>query len=540
MLLTVVILLPVVVAGLLLAVPRLPGRIASWIWVAASAVDLALIGWMWWRFDPGQGASGVVDGLAYDVKVRWIPSVDASYYVGVDGLSLPLLALTGVLFLLCAVWSLREPQRPRAQAALFLFLETASLGVFAALDLILFFVFFDLTIVGMYFIIAGWGHGNARRSALKFFLYTFVGSLALLVGFIGLFLGGEPRTFDMVRLAADPPLADSPLAGSLVLLAIGLGLAVKTPLFPFHTWLPDAHTDAPAAGSAILAGVLLKLGTYGFVRIAMPILPDAWQRWAMVAVVIGVISVLWGAFVALAQTDVKRMVAYTSVNHMGYVLLGLGAAGMAGAADVEARTVATIGALYQMISHGLLTGAMFLLTGVLWSRGRSYDFARWGGLAGPAPVFAALLAVGAFGSLGLPGLSGFIAEFQVFAGALEAAPVPTIIAVVGILVSAGLFLLMMQRLLTGPTRVPSVPAGADASGSTTGDVAAESAGGAPATTTATRARSDATASMPDLRPRELVPIASLLILAVVLGLFPRVLLDVIEPAATAVAELVAR
>ncbi|RPF28276.1 NADH-quinone oxidoreductase subunit M [Georgenia muralis] len=447
--LTVVVLLPVLVAGALLVLP-VSDRAALRAWVGAAAVDLALVVWMWVNFDPGTGARGIVDGIAYETNVQWIPTVDASYHVGVDGLSLPLIALTAVLFLATAVWSLREDRRPRRYAALFLFLQTASLGTFAALDLILFFVFFDLSIVGMYFVIAGWGHGNNRRSALKFFLYTFVGSLALLVGFIGLFLGGEERTFDMVRLAANPPLEDSPLLGGLVLLAIGLGLAVKTPLFPFHTWLPDAHTDAPAAGSAILAGVLLKLGTYGFVRIAMPMLPGAWQRWAMVAVVIGVISVLWGAFVALAQRDAKRMIAYTSVNHMGYVILGLGAAGLV-AADEQARTIATVGALVQMVSHGLLTGALFLLAGVLWTRGRTYDFSRWGGLARPAPLFAAAFAVAAFGSLGLPGFSSFIAEFQIFTGTLRAAPVAGVIAVTGILVTAGLFLLAVQRLLTGPT-----------------------------------------------------------------------------------------
>ena len=395
----------------------------------------------------------------------------------------------------------------------------------------------------MYFIIAGWGHGNARRSALKFFLYTFVGSLALLVGFIGLFLGGEERTFDMVALAQDPPLADSPVAGGLVLLAIGLGLAVKTPLFPFHTWLPDAHTDAPAPGSAILAGVLLKLGTYGFVRIAMPILPGAWQRWAMVIVVLGVVSVLWGAFVALAQTDVKRMIAYTSVNHMGYVLLGLGAAGLVASADQGARTVATVGGVYQMVSHGLLTGALFLLSGVLWSRGRTYDSGRWGGLARPAPVFAAALAVAAFGSLGLPGLSGFIAEFQVFAGALPAAPVATVLAVIGILVTAGLFLLALQRLLTGPLVVP----GDQDTSESTPDASAERAAVQPPEpggrdrATATLALPETRAHrFPDLSRREVAAVVPLLALSVLLGLFPRLLLDVVEPAAAAVAQLVTR
>ncbi|MDP9818434.1 NADH-quinone oxidoreductase subunit M [Spirilliplanes yamanashiensis] len=534
MLLTVVIFLPLAAAGVLLAMPRLSGRAAAAVWLAASSADLALIGWMWWRYDPGSDAAGLVDGIAYEVDVPWIPTVDAGYHVGVDGLSLPLLALTAVLFLACAVWSLREPDRPRTYAALFLFLQTACLGTFAALDLILFFVFFDLTIVGMYFIIAGWGHGNARRSALKFFLYTFVGSLALLVGFIGLFLGSDDRTFDMVTLAKNPPLTESPVAAGLVLLAIGLGLAVKTPLFPFHTWLPDAHTDAPAAGSAILAGVLLKLGTYGFVRIAMPILPDAWRRWAMVAVVVGVVSVLWGAFVALAQTDLKRMIAYTSVNHMGYVLLGLGAAGLVGQADDEARTIATVGALYQMVSHGLLTGALFLLTGWLWSRGRTYAFDRWGGLARPAPVFAAALAVAAFGSLGLPGFSGFVAEFQIFTGALQAAPVATVLAVAGILVTAGLFLLALQRLLTGATVEPATGHGADHAPTRTAPHAVASAATATAARTPPRVRTE------DLHGHELLPVAALLALALILGLLPGVLLDVFEPAARMVTQLVAR
>ncbi|SDG07078.1 NADH-quinone oxidoreductase subunit M [Blastococcus aurantiacus] len=532
MLLSLVIFLPVVVAALLLTAPRLNGRVAIGAWVAVSAVDLALIGWMWWRYaaDSEPGPAGVVDGIGYEVDLRWIPTVDAGYHIGVDGLSLPLLALTGVLFLACALWSLREPDRPRTYAALFLFLQTASLGTFAALDLILFFVFFDLTIVGMYFVIAGWGHGNAQRSALKFFLYTFIGSLALLIGFIGLFLGSEERTFDMVTLAQNPPLADSPVAGGLVLLAIFIGLAVKTPLFPFHTWLPDAHTDAPAAGSAILAGVLLKLGTYGFVRIAMPILPDAWSRWAMVIVVVGVVSVLWGAFVALAQADVKRMIAYTSVNHMGYVLLGLGAAGLVASADEGARSVATVGAVYQMVSHGLLTGALFLLTGVLWSRGRSYAFDKWGGLARPAPVFAALLGVAAFGSLGLPGFSAFVAEFQILAGALQAAPVATVFAVTGILVTAGLLLLALQRLLTGPTRVPEAKA-------VMADAEPVPAGSGE---TAVLDRPLTTGAMRDVSTRELLVVGSLLVLSVLLGLFPRPLLDLIEPAAVAVVQLVAR
>ena len=267
---------------------------------------------------------------------------------------------------------------------------------------------------------------SAARSAMKFFLYTFLGSLALLVGFIGLYIAADPHTFDMVELAEQTPLAESSLAGGAVLAAILVGLAVKTPTVPFHTWLPPAHTDAPAIGSAVLAGVLLKMGTYGFVRIAMPMLPEAWRAWAWVVVVVGIVSVVYGALVALAQTDFKRMVAYTSVNHMGYIVIAVGAAGLVADDTAQARAVAVTGAVTQMVSHGLITGALFLLAGVMQDRVGTYDMDSYGGLAGPAPRFAAFFAVGAFASLGLPGLSGFIAEFQIFTGSIAAAPVTAV------------------------------------------------------------------------------------------------------------------
>jgi NADH-quinone oxidoreductase subunit M len=465
--------------------------------VVVGAADLALVVGLWIGYDPAAG-------IGYETNVRWIPTVSSGYHIGVDGLSLPLVAMTSALFLACAVYSLRHRHRVRAFVLLFLLLQTVSLGLFVALDLILFFVFFDVSIVAMYFIIAGWGHGNARRSALMFFLYTFLGSLVLLLGFIGLYLSAEPKTFDMVQLAAQAPLVGQGVVGGLVLLALVVGLAIKTPTVPFHTWLPPAHSDAPAAGSAILAGVLLKMGTYGFVRIVMPIMPDTWRRYALVIVIVGVVSVIYGALVALAQTDLKRMIAYTSVNHMGYVVLGVGAAGLVAGSEEQARTLAVTGAVTQMVSHGLITGALFLLTGVLYARGGTYDMAAYGGLAGPAPRFGLLFAAAAFASLGLPGFSGFIAEFQIFTGSLDPAPVPTVIAVLGILITAALFLLALQRVFLGGTKAPD--------GRPVGDVTAV----------------------------EVSAIAPLVLLALVIGVFPRFLLDVIEPAARAVVELVAR
>jgi NADH-quinone oxidoreductase subunit M len=495
--LSLIVFLPLAAALALVALPRLGDATARVAWVAVAAVDLALVVVVWLRYEsPGSGS------LAFEEQAEWIPGVNSSYHVGVDGLSLPLIAMTAVIFLACAVYALRETDRPRVQAALFLFLQSVSMGLFVAADLILFFLFFDLSIVGMYFVIAGWGHNDAGRSALKFFLYTFLGSLALLVGFIGLYIAAEPHTFDMVDLADQTPLAGSSMGGGLVLAAILVGLAVKTPTVPFHTWLPPAHTDAPAIGSAVLAGVLLKMGTYGFVRIAMPMLPEAWRAWAWVIVVVGIVSIVYGALVALAQTDFKRMVAYTSVNHMGYIVLAVGAAGIVADGTAQARAVAVTGAVTQMVSHGLITGALFLLAGVLRERAGTYDMASYGGLAGPAPRFAALFAIGAFASLGLPGLSGFIAEFQIFTGSIAAAPV-TAVALVGILLTAALFLRALQQIFTGETRGRSVGFG-------------------------------------DLRRAEVWAIGPLLALSLLIGVLPRPLLDVIEPAAEVAVELVGR
>ena len=494
--LSLLVLLPLLAAAALL-VPRIGDGVARTAFVAVTGVELVLAAVAWARYETPQAGT-----LAMEEQAQWIPGAGVSYHVGVDGLSLPLVVMTTLVFLACAVFALREQHLPRLQAALFLFLEAVCLGLFVSADLILFFVFFDLSIVGMYFSISVWGHGDKARSALKFFLYTFLGSLALLLGFVGLYVASAPHTFDMVELATHPPLQGHGLAGGLVLAAVLLGLAVKTPTFPFHTWLPPAHSDAPAIGSAVLAGVLLKMGTYGFVRIAMPMLPDAWRAWAWVIIAVGIVSVLWGALVAFAQTDLKRMIAYTSVNHMGYVVLAVGAAGvLAGGAD-EARRVAVTGAVTQMVSHGLLTAALFLLAGTMFERTGEYGLDGYGGLAGVAPRYATLFTVAAFGSLGLPALSGFIAEFQIFAGSIATVPV-TAVAVLGILVTAALFLRALQSVFTGPTAGLSV-------------------------------------GFTDVTPREWAPVGLLLLVSVLVGVLPRTLLDVIEPAAETLVRLVGR
>ncbi len=486
--LSLIIFLPLAVA-LLLTAARLPDRFARWAWLVTTVVEFGLVVALW------AGSRPEASGLRAEQQLRWIPTVGVSYHIGVDGLSLPLLGLTAVIFVAAAVHAVRQTDRPRLHAALNLFLQTTCLGLFAAQDLILFFVFFDLSIVAMYLVIARWGHGpDARRSALKFFLYTFLGSLALLGAFIGLFVAARPHTFDMVALSADPPLVGRSGAATLVIVLLLIGLAIKTPTVPFHTWLPPAHTDAPTVGSVVLAAVLLKMGTYGFVRIAMPMLPDTWRQWSWVIIVVGVVSVLYGALVALAQTDLKRMIAYTSVNHMGYVVLGVGVAGLTATGDAQARQIAVTGAVTQMVSHGLITGALFLLAGTFWDRRQSYALDGYGGLAGSAPRLTALFGLTAFASLGLPGFSGFVAEFQIFTGSIALAPV-TAVALLGILLTAGLFLRALQRVFTGP-------------------------------------RQGGSTDFADLRPHEGIAAGLLLVPAVAIGLVPGPLLAVITPAAS--------
>jgi len=488
--------LPLLAAALLAVLP-VPDRVARLAWVGTTVADLALVVALVARYRTPAGG-----GLAFEERVRWIPSVGSSYHVGVDGLSLPLVALTAVVFCACSVHGWREGRRPRQLAALFLALQTTCLGLFAAQDLIVFFVFFDLSIVGMYAAIAGWGHGrDAGRSALQFFLYTFLGSLALLLGFIGLYLAADPHTFDIPELVAAAPLAGHPVAGGFVLAALLVGLAVKTPTIPFHTWLPPAHTDASAIGSAVLAAVLLKMGTYGFLRIAMPALPEAWRAFSWVVLAVGIASVLYGALVALAQTDLKRMIAYTSINHMGYVVLAVGAAGLTGS-GTAARELAVTGAVTQMVSHGLVTGALFLLAGVLHDRTGSYAMRDFGGLAGTAPRWSGLFAVAAFASLGIPAFSGFVAEFQIFAGSIGATAWAAL-ALPGILLTAALFLRALQQLVAGSAGPRSV-------------------------------------GFRDVRAAEVLPVAGLLVLSLAVGVLPWLLLDLVAPASSAVVELVSR
>ena len=443
--LTAALVVPLLGALAVLILPAHRVRLLRFVATLVAAIPLAISIAAWLRFR-GTAPFEQIE------SVSWIPTLGASYTVGIDGISLPLVAMTSLLFIAAIVYPIDFRGRPRAYLSLFLFLESVSLGVFLALDLLLFYVFWDLSLVGMYFLIGVWGHGEAaRRAALKFFLYTLAGSMAMLLGILVLYLATTPRTFDMATLIAQRPL-DAPgassAAGTLAFLGFAIAFAVKTPLVPFHTWLPPAHVDAPAPASTILAGVLLKMGTYGFVRILLGMMPRAFQQFAIVLGVLSVVSIVYGALVALAQPNVKRRIAYTSVNHMGYAVLGIAAAGAMTGHDA-ARALALTGAVVEMVAHGLITGALFLVTGSLWQRAETYEISSFGGLAARAPVLTGLTVLAAFASLGLPGLAGFVAEFQIFVGAFAVYPGLAAIALVGIVITAALFLHVLQRIFLG-------------------------------------------------------------------------------------------
>ncbi|MDN5698286.1 MAG: NADH-quinone oxidoreductase subunit M, partial [Rubrobacter sp.] len=431
---------PLVGAAVLVLVRGLSARGAHAVGIGVSG--LALVGSliMWVRGVGGAGAAG----FAQVEEVEWIPSLGAAYRVGVDGISLPLVLLTTLLFFVSFVFSSHISERARSYVALMLLMETACLGVFVALDAVLFYVFFEVSLVGMYFIISGWGYAERQRAALTFFLYTLLGSLPLLLAILALYLASDPRTFDMRAYIDSPPLAGA--AAMLALVAMLVTFFVKTPVFPVHTWLPLAHTEAPTAGSVILAGVMLKLGAYGLVRFALQMTPDALRAAAPYVVALGVLSALYGAFVALAQTDLKRLVAYTSVNHMGYVVVGVAVAAAATGADT--RALALDGAVLQMVSHGLVTGALFLIVGMLQERAHTREMGDFGGLLWSMPVLGWAFVLAAFASLGLPGLAHFPAELQIFLSTFEVYPVAIVVAL-GIAVTAGLYLRAIMLAFMG-------------------------------------------------------------------------------------------
>jgi len=423
---------PLIGMVVVLFLPRDRHNWIRWTSAAASAVTLALSIWLFGNFDKATTA------LQFVERVDWIPRFNIEYFVAVDGISAPMIILTALLSFICMFASWGINRMVKGYYALFLLLETGMLGVFCALDFFLFFVFWEVMLLPMYFLIGIWGGPRREYAAIKFFLYTLIGSVLMLLCMLALYLRQDPHTFDMTRLWADTSLYGRSFQ-LIVFAGLFIAFAIKIPVFPFHTWLPDAHVEAPTAISVILAGVLLKMGTYGIFRVSYPILPMATQYFAVPMAVLGVINIIYGALCAMAQKDLKKLVAYSSISHMGYCLLGMAAFTTAG----------MTGSLFQMFNHGTTTAMLFLLVGVIYDRAHHRDIEGFGGLAHQMPVYTAIVMIAFFASLGLPGMSSFISEALVLLGAFPVFKTLTIIAVIGIVITAAYWLWTLQRMFLG-------------------------------------------------------------------------------------------
>lgn len=474
--------------------------------VVLQAINLVLATWLYAKFDTGLSRLDGNDGYQFIEHGVWIRSLNVEYFVGVDGISISMVFLTALISFVGALASFSVTDQQKGYFAMYNLLVTGMFGVFISLDLFLFYVFWEVMLLPMYFLIGIWGGPRRAYAAIKFFIYTLAGSVFMLLAFIWFYLNCDPsylvdgspvtRTFSIPELQRVAWLAKDQMilgimAVKVVWVWLFIGFAIKIPMFPFHTWLPDAHVEAPTAISVILAGVLLKMGTYGILRINMTLLPEASQWAAPAMAIFGVINILYGAFCAMAQKDLKKLVAYSSVSHMGFTLLALGAMTPQG---IQA-------ALVQMFNHGLITGMLFTLVGVVYDRVHTRDIDKFGGLAKEMPLYTALVGFAFMASLGLPGLSGFWGEAMTFIGAFPRFRVLTMLAATGVIVTAAYHLWALQRMFLGKFREEWRTS-----------KYLEPFGG----------------KFPEINGRELLSLAPLAVLVLVLGFWPRPLLNLLD------------
>ncbi len=515
-LLTLILFTPAIGALLMVFLPREPRGLLRWAAFIISLIPFVLSLYLWSQFD----RSGV--GFQFQEQYTWYAAINSSYHVGVDGLSLTMVLLTTLLTPLAILASFNIKDRVKAYMILFLFLETGMLGVFLSLDLLVFFVFYEVGLVPMFFLINQWGSEYGERTiwggikvqartyaSFKFMIYTMGASLGLLLAIQ--LIGVAAGTYDLPVLFTTWPrmteFANVPLSlpvstvKAIAFWAFAIAFALKVPVWPFHTWLPDAHTEAPTAGSMILAGVLLKLGAYGFLRLVLPLYPAESYRFAGVLGFLAVMAIIFGAFGAFGQNDFKRLVAYSSINHMGFVVLGIAAAAYASGAQGLDANIALNGAVLQMFNHGLSAAAMFFLVGVIYERTHTRNLDEYGGLFPLLPAYGAILIFTSMASLGLPGLNGFISEFLVVRGSWAIFPLYTALAMLGLLFTGAYILKGIKQVLHGPMNQKWV------------------------------------GHLSEINLREIFVVAPLLVLMLQLGVWPAWLLEIINRAMAALAIL---
>ncbi|MGA7194573.1 MAG: NADH-quinone oxidoreductase subunit M [Anaerolineales bacterium] len=446
-LLSLILFFPACSAVVMLFLPKDEVKLLRWFALVATLIPFALSIYLWIQFKPD------AIGFQFQEQYAWYAAIGSSLHLGVDGLSLTMVLLTTLLTPLALLASFSVSDRVKPYLMLFLFLETGMLGVFMAIDLLIFFVFWEIGLVPMYFLINQWGSANRNYASLKFMIYTMGGSLGLLLGIqlIGVHFG----SFDLITVTQRWSTSTGLIFGlsdatvkTVIFWAFVIAFAIKVPIWPFHTWLPDAHTEAPTAGSMLLAGVLLKLGAYGFLRLVLPLYPDQAKAYAPALALLATAAIVFGAFASFAQKDFKRLVAYSSVNHMGFVMLGIAAAAMA-AGTADAR-IAMNGAILQMFNHGLSAAGMFFLVGVIYERTHTRNLDEFGGLFPLVPIYGGILIFTSMASLGLPGLNGFVSEFLVVRGSYPLLTPYTAISMLGLLFTGAYILKGISKVLHGP------------------------------------------------------------------------------------------